>query len=301
MATDVQHVASVGFGAEARSVRRVRLPLRRLDPVGLPAVVILVFLCVAAFAPSLFQPHSPTAQHLSDANLAPSWDHWFGTDRLGRDVFSRVLEGTRNSLVMGLGPVAIALSVGGTLGLLAGYWSRLGDLTVMRVMDMMMAFPALILALMIVAAVGARSDQNSNAAIIAIGVAFVPVFARVMRSSVLATREQLYVEAAQASGATDLRIMFRHIVPNAVRPLVVVATLSVGTAILAGASLSFIGVGTTPPEIDWGSMVSDGRGVLATSWWISTFSGLAIMLAAASINVLGDALADAMDPRSRRR
>ena len=277
------------------------LVTHRSDPVLVLAAALVVLFAVAALFPAVLQTDDPLAQHLSNANEGPSASHWFGTDRLGRDVFSRAVAASRPSLLMGFVPVLIAVVGGGVIGLVAGYWQRFGDLTIMRVMDMMMAFPALILTLMIVAALGARSDTSGRVAMIAIGIAFIPGFARMMRSSVLATKEQLFVESARSSGASDLRIMCRHIVPNAVNPLIVLATLSIGSAILAGASLSFIGMATAPPAIDWGTMISDGRQNLSTAWWISTFPGLAMMLAAVAINVLGDALRDRLDPRLSRR
>jgi peptide/nickel transport system permease protein len=233
------------------------------------------------------------------ANAAPSGTYLLGADAQGRDVYSRIMAGTRSSLVMGLIPVAIGLSIGGLLGLLAGYYTRFGDLVIMRFIDMMMAFPGIILALTIVAALGTKHGSNIAKAMVAIGIALIPTFARVTRGSVLSAKEQLYVDAARATGCGDRRIMFVHILPNVVAPLIVLGTLSIAAAVLVGASLSFLGLGAQPPSIDWGSMVNDGRQKLATAWWISTYPGVALMLTIIAINLVGDGARDLLDPRLR--
>jgi peptide/nickel transport system permease protein len=261
--------------------------------------VLLLLVTICAVAPQLFETHDPVRGRLLFANAAPSGKYLLGADAQGRDVYSRIMAGTRSSLVMGLIPVAIGLSIGGLLGLLAGYYTRFGDLVIMRFIDMMMAFPGIILALTIVAALGTKHGSNIAKAMVAIGIALIPTFARVTRGSVLSAKEQLYVDAARATGCGDRRIMFVHILPNVVAPLIVLGTLSIAAAVLVGASLSFLGLGAQPPSIDWGSMVNDGRQKLATAWWISTYPGVALMLTIIAINLVGDGARDLLDPRLR--
>ena len=261
--------------------------------------LLLALVVVCALAPTLFETHDPTRGRLLFANAAPSSKYLLGADAQGRDVYSRILAGTRSSLVMGLIPVAIGLSIGGLLGLIAGYYTRLGDLLIMRIIDMMMAFPGIILALTIVAALGTKHGSNTAKAMVAIGIALIPTFARVTRGSVLSAKEHLYVDAARATGCGDRRIMFVHILPNVVAPLIVLGTLSIAASVLVGASLSFLGLGAQPPSIDWGSMVNEGRQKLATSWWISTYPGVALMLTIIAINMVGDGARDLLDPRLR--
>jgi peptide/nickel transport system permease protein len=287
-----------GSYLESRRFRgEVRRFLRQRN--SLVGLIVLFGFVLWAISPQSFEPHNPYRSHLLNASLPPSQQHWMGTDAQGRDVLSRSVEGTRASLAMGLVPVTIGLSVGGVLGLVAGYYRRLGDLVIMRFTDLLMAFPGIILALMIVAALGTHGGSNSLKAMFAIGLALIPTFARVMRGSVLSAKEFPYIDAAIATGCGDLRIMFRHLLPNVVAPMLILGTLSIAGAMLAGASLSFLGLGAQPPSIEWGSMINDGRQRINTAWWISTFPGIMLMFTVIAINLLGDGARDLLDPRLR--
>ena len=262
--------------------------------VGGTLVVLLVL--VALLAP-LLAPYDPTTVDVSVSLEPPSPAHWLGTDDLGRDVLSRTIWGSRISLSVGLIAVAIGLGVGVSLGLVAGYLGGLVDLFAMRVIDALLAFPALILAISITAALG---PQLQNA-MIAIGVVAIPLYARLTRGQVLAAREREYVLAARTIGASPRRIVLRHIFPNITNPLVVQATLSIAFAILAEATLSFLGLGAQPPTPTWGADINYSQRYLANlKWWMSVGPGLGIFLAVFAFNFFGDALRDALDPRLRR-
>jgi peptide/nickel transport system permease protein len=268
-----------------------RLVANRLAIVG--GVIVVAMILMALFAP-LLAPADPIEMELSDKFQPPSRAHPFGTDDFGRDVLSRVIHGSRVSLQVGLIAVAIAASAGSFIGLLAGYFGRWFDMLSQRVIDVMLAFPDLILALAIVAVLG-PSLRN---VMIAVGIGSIPIYARVMRGQVLSLREKEYVEAARAAGAGHMRLVFRHILPNALSPMIVIATLGIAAAILAGAGLSFIGMGAQPPTPEWGAMLASGREYLRDEWWIATFPGIAIALTVLGFNLLGDGLRDALDPRS---
>jgi len=259
-------------------------------------VLLLILSSSAVFADriSLFDPTKP------DYNarlVAPSLAHPFGTDELGRDVFTRVLFGGRISLRVGLVSVMIGAIAGTVIGLASGFYRGWVDELIMRLMDMLMALPGILLSLTIVFALGPSLFN----VMIAVGVASIPEYARVVRASVLSAREQVYVEAARASGVTDRGIMFRHILPNVFAPIIVIATLGLAGAILSVAALSFLGLGAAPPTPEWGVIIADGRSRLRTEWWISTFPGLVIALTVLAINLLGDGLRDLLDPRLRGR
>jgi peptide/nickel transport system permease protein len=230
---------------------------------------------------------------LASALRPPDVQHLMGTDQFGRDIFVRVASGGRVTLTMGLVAVAIAAGAGLPLGLMAGYYERLLDGIVMRVMDMMLAFPGLLLALAVVAALG----QGIGKVMVAVGISLIPSYVRLMRSAVLATKHNVYVEAAHALGASNVRILLRHIVPNSLAPIIVLATVSIGWAIVIAASLNFLGMGVQYPSPEWGSDLNSGRQYLSQAWWISTFPGLAIMVTILCFNLIGDALREILDPR----
>jgi peptide/nickel transport system permease protein len=258
--------------------------------VGLIILAGLVF--IAIFGPLLapYDPYKPDPTHYL---FSPGSPYYFGTDQYGRDVLTRVLYGARLSLVIGLISVGIASVIGVTVGLVAGYYGRWVDSLLMRIIDVMLAFPGILLALGIVS-MFKPSVQN---VMIAVGISSVPAYARLTRGSVLSAREELYVDAARVIGVPNRRILARHILPNVVAPIIVTATLGTGAAILSAAALSFLGLGAQPPEAEWGRMLSDGRQFLRNQWWIATFPGLAIMLTVLAMNMLGDGLRDALDPR----
>jgi peptide/nickel transport system permease protein len=265
----------------------------RLAAVGL-GIIALLIIC-AATAPWI-APYDPTRQRLLEALQGPSAEHWLGTDENGRDVLSRILYGTRISLAAGIFSVSIALILGITTGLLSGYFGGKVDNIIMRFMDALLAFPTLVLALAITAALG----PGLRNAMIAIGIVGTPIFARLTRGQVLSVREREFVEAARTLGAGHLRIMLTHILPNVMAPLIVQMSLSVAVAILAEATLSFLGLGVQPPEPSWGSMVSRGKDHLDLAPWLAFAPGCAILLAVMGFNFLGDAVRDAMDPRLTR-
>lgn len=267
-----------------------RLMRARLAGVGL--FIVVGFTLAALLAP-IIAPYSPTKQKVTNALKPPSAENLLGTDELGRDILSRVIYGGQASLQVGIVAVGFAMIVGITLGLIAGYWSNsLAEQVIMRAMDALLAFPALVLALALVAALGA-SLQN---AIIAIGVVGIPAYARLTRGQVLSVREREYIEAARTIGASDTRIILRHILPNVTAPLIVQSSLGVAFAILAEAGLSFLGLGVQPPTPSWGSMLAAGRGYLEIDPWLIIGPGTAIFLAVLGFNFLGDGIRDVLDP-----
>jgi peptide/nickel transport system permease protein len=264
---------------------------QRLGVVG--GGILALLLLVALTAP-LLAPQDPLEQNLYDRLQPPSASHWFGTDDFGRDIFSRVVYGSRISLRIGLLVVSLALTGGTLLGLVAGYRGGGVDMLIMRLMDLMLAFPSILLAIAIVAVTGPGIDN----AIIAVSIVLVPQFARLVRSSVLAVREATYVEAARALGASETRLLIYSILPNCMAPLIVQSTLGLGTAILDAAGLSFLGLGAQPPVPEWGAMLSGGRELLLKAPWVMTFPGLAIFSVVLGLNLFGDGLRDALDPKT---
>ena len=254
---------------------------------------ILLLLALSAVAAPWLAPRDPIKTATREALQPPGSAYVFGSDNLGRDVASRVVFGARLSLIVGLISVSIAVAVGTPIGLVAGFYAGRLDAVLMRIIDVMLAFPGILLALAIVSVL----TPGLGNVMIAVGLSAVPTYARLVRGSVLSTRENLYVEAARALGGGDLRIMRRYVLPNVVAPLIVTATLGLGTAILASAALSFLGLGSQPPTPEWGRMLSEGRDYLREAWWISTFPGLGIMLTVLAMNLLGDGLRDVLDPR----
>jgi len=251
-----------------------------------------LFLLMALAAP-LLSPHDLIRLNVAESLEPPSLRHWLGTDQFGRDVLARIIHGARVSMAMGVAAVTISVVLGSALGLLSGYYRGPVDLLVMRVVDVMLAFPGILLALVIIAVLG----PNLASATIAVGVSGMPLFVRVVRSSTLTVRALQYVEAAQVAGSGDLRVLVRHVLPNVVTPVIVLVTLGIPAAIVAGAALSFLGLGAKPPTPDWGEMLSKGRAFMGTAWWLSTFPGLAIAVVVLAVNRFGDGLRDALDPR----
>jgi peptide/nickel transport system permease protein len=265
------------------------------NPGAVAGLAVLALLAAGAVAAPALTPYSPAAIELGGATDPPSAAHWFGRDQVGRDILTRILYGARLSLLVGFLAVGIGVAVGAPVGLVAGYLGGPADLLVMRLVDVMMAFPSILLALLVVTVLGPGLEN----AMVAVGVAAIPLFARLARASALSVKEMEYVAAARALGQSTVRIVARHVAPNCVAPLVVQATLRVGTAILTAASLSFLGLGVQPPSPEWGAMVSEGRTYITTAPHITIFPGLAIVLAVLGFNVLGDSLNDALNPSLR--
>jgi peptide/nickel transport system permease protein len=264
----------------------------RLAVFGMVVLAVLIGVAIAA---PLLTPYSPTAVDVMNRLQPPSSANWFGTDELGRDILSRVILGARVSLQVGFIAVGISLAAGVPLGLVAGFYGGRIDDAIMRFMDMLFAFPAILLAIAIVAVLG---PSMANA-MIAIGIVFTPIFARVTRASVLSVREEVYVRAARSIGASDLRLLRTHVLPNVMAPIIVQTSISLAFAVLSEAALSFLGVGVQPPRPSWGRMLFDGRGFMQQAWWMALFPGLAIFLTVLACNVVGDALRDALDPRQK--
>lgn len=258
--------------------------------------IVAILLALLAVAAPLVAPYDPIAQDYDHLLQGPSLQHIFGTDNFGRDIFSRIIYGGRISLSVGSLGTLLGLTIGIMIGLIAGYYGGWVDSLAMRLLDILLAFPGLLLAIAIVAVLGVGT-QN---VIIAIGIFSVPGFARVLRGSILSLKQQDFVMAARASGATDRRLMVSHLLPNAVAPVLVIATLRLGTAILTAASLSFLGLGIRPPSPEWGAMLSDGRQYIQLAPHVTVFPGLAILTIMLALNLLGDGLRDALDPKLRK-
>ncbi|MCA9879742.1 MAG: ABC transporter permease [Thermomicrobiales bacterium] len=267
------------------------------NPVTLVGLALAVFLIVVAVAAPLIAPHDPIALNPADRLLAPSTSYWFGTDDGGRDVFSRVVFGARYSLLSAAVVLTLAIVIGTTVGLVAGYAGGKVDEALMRLTDMFLAFPALVLAMGISAALG-PSLVNSMGAI---AIVWWPWYARLVRGQTLRLRSEQFVDAARTSGASDAQIVVHHILPNCLTPIIVQASLDVGYAILTTASLSFIGLGAQPPTPEWGAMVATGKNYILDQWWMATFPGFAIFLSVMAFNLLGDGLQEALSPVLRRR
>jgi peptide/nickel transport system permease protein len=269
--------------------------MRRNPLVWVGGLIVLAVVLTAIFAPQLAGT-DPIKQNLAKRLSAPGVAGFrLGSDAFGRDVWSRLIYGSRISLQVGLISVGISTVAGMALGLVTGYYGGWMDMAAGRVMDVIMAFPSILLALAIVSALG----PSLNNAIIAIGVTSVPRFYRIVRSSVIQVRHRDFVQAATALGALDLRIILRHVLPNILSPLIVIASMNIATAILVEASLSFLGLGVSPPTPTWGSMITDGKQYIDTAPWISIYSGAAIMISVLGFNLLGDGLRDVLDPKMK--
>ncbi|MBW2305557.1 MAG: ABC transporter permease [Deltaproteobacteria bacterium] len=264
----------------------------RLTRAG--AIVIALYLITALVAP-YFAPYNPIMQDLPNTLKPPNMKNLFGTDEFGRDILTRIIFGARISLLIGAGAVAIAFVLGTILGTSAAYYGGRVDSIVMRIMDIMLSFPAILLAIVIVTILGPRLIN----VLIAVGIQSTPMFARMIRGSVLSVKENEYVLAARALGANDLRMIINHILPNSMAPMIVLATLRIGTAIITASGLSFLGLGAQPPTPEWGAMLATGRNYLRAAPWVATIPGLAIMTVVFGFNLLGDGLRDAMDPRMK--
>jgi peptide/nickel transport system permease protein len=295
MAVDAQTLASYSLTATPSLMTRLRRAAGRA-PIGTGALVVIVMLLVLAVAAPLFAPYDPQTQDYNRLLQSPSLEHPLGTDRIGRDLLSRLIYGTRVSFMVGVVAVGVALVIGAPLGLVAGYFRGATDEVIMRVLDAFIAFPGIIFALAIVAVLGSSLTN----VMLAIGIASVPLFARLTRSQVLSLRQTDYVLAARAVGANDIRIMARHIMPNAASPLIVQGTLGLGFAVLAEAGLGYLGVGVQPPTPTWGSDLNQGSPLLERAPWLSIAPGMAIFILVLAFNLLGDALRDQLDPRTRK-
>jgi peptide/nickel transport system permease protein len=268
---------------------------------GLIIIVVLAIIALTVWISELaglqILPYDPNFSDMSQSFIKPNALHWFGTDQLGRDIFSRVLDGTKISLFVGITAVAISLSMGVFLGAIAGYRGGKTDTAIMRLMDMMLAIPSILLAIAFMAALGKGLDK----AIIAIGLVSIPEYARIVRGSILSVKENDYVQAAKVIGNKPGRIIFKHILPNVISVIVVRATLGISTAVLDTAALGFLGLGVQPPFAEWGDMLGRARGFIFSAPYTLIFPGIAITITVLAFNLLGDGLRDALDPKSRVR
>lgn len=271
-----------------------RLRKNKLAMLGLAILVVMVALAVCADRIADYDTNV-TGMNMAERLQTPSAKHWFGTDSYGRDVFARIIHGSRLSLSLSIFAMLAAVAIGSIIGAIAGYYGGRVDDVLMRLMDILLAIPPMLMSISIVAALG-HSMVNL---MIALSLAYIPVFARVIRSSILTVKGQEFIEAAKACGTSNARIILRHIIPNAIGPIIVQATLAMGSTILIISSLSFMGMGIQPPQPEWGTMLYEGRDLIRTSPYLVIFPGIAIALAVLSLNLLGDGLRDALDPRMK--
>ena len=281
-----------------RTFRHVLMVIAR-DPLSLAStIVIIIFILIALFARQIapYPLEGAGKTNVSNSLLPPSWEHPFGADKLGRDVLSRVIIGAQPALIIPIGVVLIAILIGTPLGALAGYKGGWVDELIMRITDLFLAFPSLLLAMAIASALGRGLERAAFALVIS----WWPWYTRLVRGVTLSLKERYFVEAAQATGVRDSVIILRHILPNTISPILVQATVDLGTVILAMGGLAFLGLGTQPPAPDWGLMVSEGRTYILNQWWIASFPGIAIFVVVLAFNLLGDTLRDIFDPRQYR-
>jgi peptide/nickel transport system permease protein len=287
-------VVSAGILTRSQQAKRVLRQLRK-SPLAMGGISIVVSVCLVALFAPLIAPYNPIKVDFTRQFLGPSGAFWFGTDESGRDILSRAIYGTRISIQTAAVIISIAVSVGTVVGSLAGWSGGWVDNLLMRVTDMFLAFPALILALAFAASLG----PGLTNAMLAISIVWWPWYARMVRAQVLSLKQQTFVEAARSIGARDLRIVVRHVLPNALSPLVVMMTMDIGFTVLTAASLSFLGLGAQPPTPELGAMISTGRLYILDSWWVPTFPGLVIFVMVLGTNLFGDALRDVLDPQQR--
>lgn len=292
--TEPLETVGASLGTEAEIIHQ---PARTFPPIWrhrsllIGLIIVTIILIGTIFAP-LFTGYNPTLQNPNDTFLSPRWGHPFGTDQFGRDLVSRVLYGGRNTIAGSIVSILIATVVGTWLGLLAGYFGGLLDMAIMRLIDLLLAFPGLLLALTLATIFG----PGLNGTIIAIGIAFIPGTGRVVQGVTLQARNYTYVEAAHALGVSGRAIIWRHILPNVLAQVVVLATTGLGLATLSVAALGFLGLGLQPPIPEWGAILNEGRDYVTIAWWVTFFPGLAISLYVTSVNLIGDGLRELMDP-----
>lgn len=287
--------ATVSSQQAAQSARNSWLASARRSSRFLFGALILTIIALITLLGSRVITTDPNFGNFSNLLSGPSRDHLFGTDNFGRDVLARVLHGYRTSLIIALGSVFVAVAIGLPLGLIAGFFGTKLDNVIMRTLDLLMAFPPILLAITLIAVYG----TGTSTTILALAIIYIPIMARVIRASVISVRNEEFVLAAKAIGASPLRVMLWHALPNSLGPLIVQASISMGLAILIEAALSFIGLGTQPPNPSLGSMLAEGRDFMREAWWVVTFPGLAIMIAVLGFNLLGDGLEESLNSRRR--
>jgi peptide/nickel transport system permease protein len=292
----VNQAATAELPGAARPSRAFDRWLARYPQVSIGTIIVLVLVVLTLAAPIVAR-YDPTTMDTTAPLKSPSFLHWFGTDNFGRDVYSRTLFGYRASLTAAVGSVAIALLFGIPLGLIAGYFGAFADNLVMRTMDVLLAFPAILWVIALVGVLGTSTEVLA----LAIGVIYIPIIARVMRGATFALKGVEFVDGARALGASEASIVLRHVLPNAISPVIVQTSILMGIAILIEAALSFIGLGTQPPDPSLGLMLSDGRNIMQEAPWVVIFPGLAIVAAVLGFNLIGDGLRDLLDPRVRSR
>jgi peptide/nickel transport system permease protein len=299
-----RRLATLDAAAALRSPRRLRTR-RRLSPVAVACASVLVLMTLAAAFAPLLAPHDPTEQSLLARLQPPTWveegspEYPLGTDHLGRDVLSRILFGGRVSLAIGFFAVVIGSLLGSVAGLLAGYFASWADESIMLLADIQLALPFVLLAIAVIAVVGVSPDPLPPSLVVVVGISGWMTYARVCRGVVFSLKEREFIQAVRALGGSDVRVLFRHLLPNVLSPLVVVASLDLARLIILESTLSFLGLGIQPPNPSWGGMLGEGRQYLDTAWWISTFPGLAIMVTTLAISRGGDWLRDVLDPTLR--
>ncbi|MFZ4453348.1 nickel transporter permease [Salibacterium aidingense] len=292
--TTVNYPVTKPSNPHIENVKNILKRLKKNKAAMLGGILILFFILVSIIGPHLV-PFSAGEQNLVNKLEGPSAEHWFGTDHLGRDIFSRVIHGMSITLYIGFFSVFIAAVAGVVIGIVSGYFGGKIDTVLMRCMDVLLAFPGILLALGVVTILG----PSLNNVILAVGVFSVPAFARIVRGSTLAVKELEYIDAVRALGASDFRIIFRHVLPNVFSPIIVQATLRIATAILTAAGLSFLGLGAQPPMPEWGAMLSDGRNYIFDAGHVAFFPGIAIVVVVLAFNIFGDGLRDALDPKMK--